>query len=819
MSINKTYFKVTKRSGKKETFDFDELKQSIEKACQKLPKSKKKSEQIFKETQLIIYDGITTQELDEALINTAVQNIKDDPDFDIIATRLLLKNIYKNILGEYTNEKELKQLHRDGFINYIKQGIKNKLLDAKLAKNFDLHKLADKLKIERDALLKYIGLKTILKRYMLHDKNNQVVETPQYFRMRLAMGLSLKEKNPTEWAIKFYEKLSKLELVTGGSVAIGAGTPTPRLSNCFLMEMQDSIDDIGNTIANSMKLLKATGGIGLAVSKLRAEGSAIKSNNTQSSGPIPFLHTIDSTLRAVSRAGKKMGALCFYMENWHLDFDDFLDLKQNAGDEYRRTRTANTAVYFSDEFMQRVIDDADWYLFDPRETNDLTELYGKKFSQRYQEYIQLAENGKLEKFKKIKAREQFRNILVLLQTTSHPWLTWKDAINLRALNNNTGTIHCSNLCTEICLPQNKDNIAVCNLTYLNLTKHLTTDKKKVDWQKLSQSIQQAIRLLDNLVDVNQPPVPQAKKADQENRAVGLGLMGFAETIEYFGWAYEDEKTYKFVDKLFEFISYEAINASAELAQHRGSYKNFAGSEWSRGKVPIDSLKKLNENRITPITVKMVNNKSNLDWDKLRQKVKQGMRNATLMAIAPNANAGLAAGTSPSIDPRFSQMFSRSTLSGKYLEVNETLVKILKAKKLWDKVKDQIMINQGDLSEIKEIPENIKKIYKTSFTTSPYAYIEVAARAQKWIDQAISRNIYLATREIDEMIKIYTTAWQKGLKTTYYLHVKPRHTAEQSTAKVNKGIATGKKGFGLVNKNTDIKLTEDPTEKMVCDGCA
>jgi ribonucleoside-diphosphate reductase alpha chain len=500
------------------------------------------------------------------------------------------------------------------------------------------------------------------------------------------------------------------------------------------------------------------------------------------------------------------------MENWHIDFPEFIDWKHNAGDDYLRMRTANTAVFMSDEFMKRVHSGDDWYMFDPAETRDLNELYGQAFSERYAHYVEMAKRGALNMYKKVPAAEQYRQILVSLQSTSHPWLVWKDTINLRALNNNTGTIHMSNLCTEICLPQDKDNVAVCNLASLNLAAHVRN--KEIHWGRLEESVRLAIRQLDNLIDINVLPIPEAAKSDKENRAIGLGVMGFADTIEQLGMSYDSEHAWNFADRIFEFISYMAIDESASLAQERGSYKNFAGSEWSKGHVPVDTMKKLSESRGVPLTTDDQSRHRGLNWNLLREKVKKGMRNATLMAVAPNANIGLVVGTTPGIDARFAQVFSRNKISGKYLDLNHNLVKDLKNMGIWEKVREAIIENQGDISSIPEIPQHIKDVYKTSFTTSPYAYIEVAARAQKWVDQALSRNMYLETRDIDETMQIYSTAWRKGLKSTYYLHMKPRHSAEQSTVKVNKAEKMGKIGFASVARSIKEDVVVDVVETQI-----
>jgi ribonucleoside-diphosphate reductase alpha chain len=790
--------RIRKADGTLEAHNADRVNRSIERACVGLTDPIAMVTQIATETQLTLYDGITTEELDQATINTAVQNIKEDTDYDKVATRLLLKTVYRRVIGDYDKESldDLRQKHRDGFIAYILRGIRENRLHQNMASKFDLEKLADALEVERDDLFQYAGLDGIINRYFMKDHEQKTLETPQYFFMRVAMGLSFNEKDPTATAKKFYTKMSRHEYISGGSTNLGAGTVRSSLSNCFLLEMHDDMKHIAKTVSDVLLLSKDSGGIGLSITKLRAAGSPLKSNfGGASSGPTPFAKIIDTAIRAVMRGGKKKGALCFYMENWHLDFPEFMDWKHNSGDDYMRMRTANTAVYLSDEFMKRVVAGEDWYMFDPADTADLNELYGKEFSHRYAEYIAMAEKGELKAFKKVPAAEQYRQILVSLQSTSHPWLVWKDTINNRALNNNTGTIHMSNLCTEICLPQDKDNIAVCNLASLNLAAHV--NNKEVNWGRLEESVRLAVRQLDNLIDINQLSIPEAQKSDRENRAVGLGVMGFADTIERLGMAYDSEHAWNFADRIFEFISYMAIDESANLATERGSYPNFVGSEWSKGLVPIDTMKKVAASRGVEVTVDTTSKHRGLNWDVLRTKVRKGMRNATLMAVAPNANIGLVVGTTPGIDARFAQVFSRNKISGKYLDLNHNLVKDLKNMGIWENVREAIIENQGDISNIAEIPQSLKEIYKTSFTTSPYAYIEVAARAQKWVDQALSRNMYLETRDIDETMSIYTTAWKKGLKSTYYLHMKPRHTAEQSTTKVNKAEKMGKKGFSAV----------------------
>src|SRR3989344_4172729 len=774
--------RITHRDGTKEPFNADKINRSIERASVGLFDPISKVIQVATETRLTLYDGITTKEMDHATINAAIQNVKDDPEYDKIATRLLLKTVYKEIVGDYDDDpKTLEKKHREYFSTYIEKGIAEGRFDKRMKEKFNLKEISNTLDIGNDELFMYAGLSGLLNRYAIKNLKQDPIETPQYFFMRVAMGLSYNEEDPTECAKKFYNKMSKLDFIAGGSCNLGAGTTRPSLSNCFLLQVEDDMEHIAKSVSDVMLLSKMSGGLGVSMTKLRACGSPLVSaGGGVSTGPTPFAKIMDTAIRAIQRGGKKKGALCFYMENWHFDFQEFLDWKHNAGDDYTRMRTASTAAYISDEFMKRVKTNEEWYMFDPKETPDLVELYGQAFSTRYAEYIEMAKNGKLRVFKKIPAKELYRKMLVSLQTTSHTWLVWKDPINLRALNNNTGTIHMSNLCTEICLPQDRENIAVCNLASINLAQHVYN--KEVSWQKLEETVRIAVRFLDNLVDINTLTLPEARKSDSENRAVGLGVMGVADVFERLGLAYDSIHAHNFADRVFEFISYMAIDESANLAQSRGTYKNFPGSRWSMGMVPIDSIKVLENDRGEELKLDKTSHHRGLDWDILRNKVKLGVRNATLMAVAPNANIGLVAGTVPGMDARFSQVFSRNKISGKYLDINHNLVKDLKNMGIWDEVKGQIIENHGDISGIAIIPEHIREVYKTSFTNSPYAYLEA--------------------RDIDETMDIYKTAWEKGLKSTYYLHMKPRHNAEQSTTRVNKAEIIGKRGFAVLSALKD-----------------
>lgn len=857
--MNTTPIHVIKRDGSRVPYDGAEIAASIASAARGLPDATVRGTQLRSELEIILFDGITSTELDRAVIHVALQNVAEDPDHDTIASRLLVKTMYKDVFGDTRDllgeddPEVIRGKHREFFAGYIERGVRLGLLDARLADRFDLDRLALALAPERDDLLRYIGVQTLRTRYALEEPGpeRRVLETPQFFWMRVAMGLALNEEDPTTAALSFYEAMSTLKYLAAGSTLVNAGTAHAQLSNCFVMQMDDDIEHIAKTVRDVMWLTKGTGGIGLSVSKLRCEGSPIRSNNTASTGPVPFMHTIDSTLRAVSRGGKKFGALCFYMENWHLDIDQFLDLRQNSGDPYRRTRTANTALWISDEFMKRVDADEPWYLFDPLEVPDLVELTGAAFSRRYAEYVARAEAGEL-RHRRVRARELWQAICIALQTTSHPWLTWKDTINTRALNDNTGTIHSSNLCTEITLPQDRDNVAVCNLASVNLSRHVTGRARAggvtIDWDGLAATTRLAVRQLDNLIDITNSRVPEAEHSNVQNRALGLGVMGFTDVVERCGWSYDSDEALDLIDELVEFISWHAIDASCDLAVERGAYPEFAGSGWSRGRVPIDTLDDLAADRGHSIDVDRT---TRLDWDALRTRVAQGIRNSTLMAIAPTASIGLVAGTTPGLDPQFSQLFSRATSSGKFLEVNRNLVADLRDLDLWESVRGGLLRAQGDLSQVAGVPEEIRRVYRTSFQLPGRAFMRVAARAQKWIDQAISRNVYLADRDLGAMQELYLDAWRMGVKTTYYLHMQPRHTAEQSTVAVNKAAARSGAGFGaaraggtrptgfgaapsvvpagfgaatrrpnLLTVDTEIAdaCPTDPAERLQCDSC-
>ncbi|MGK2310494.1 ribonucleoside-diphosphate reductase subunit alpha [Cutibacterium sp. V947] len=815
--------RVRKRDGSLAPYDGNEVAASIIDSARGLDDAVARATLLQAEVEITLFDGITTDALDEAVIQVALGNAKDDPAFDTIASRIAVKKLYKEVFGNTHDDlgdvdpTRVRNLHRACFPRTIGRLVAAGRLDERLGRIFDLDVLASALDPSRDDLIGFTGVRTVVNRYLLRTPDQRALEVPQYFWMRVAMGLSLTEDDPTSSALALYDSMSNLRHLAADSTLANAGTPSAQLSTCFVMRTEDDLEHIARTIRDVMRITRGTGGIGLSMSDLRCQGSPIRSDTTASTGPIPFMHTIDSTLRAVSRGGKQLGALCFYMENWHMDFPQFLDLRQNSGDPYRRTRTAGTAVWISDEFMKRVAKDEDWYLFDPAETPDLTELTGSEFSKRYAYYVTQADAGKIKRFHRTTAREQFRAILVSLQTTSHPWLTWKDSVNTRALNNNTGTIHASNLCTEICLPQDRDHTSVCNLASVNLAGHLVGPRKKrrIDWEHLAATTRLVIRQLDDLVDITASAAPQAERSNVENRAIGLGIMGLTDMLEQVRIPYDSPNAYDIVDQVIEFISWHAIDASADLAAERGAYPMFEGSGWSKGMVPVDTLALLERDRGIPVDVDRT---TRMDWDGLRAKVSRGMRNATLLAIAPTASIGLVAGTTPGLDPQLSQVLSRATSAGKFLEVNRNLVADLKDLGLWEKVREELLRRQGDPSGIQAIPASLRRLYRTSFTLDPMACLNVAARAQKWVDQAISRNIYLASRSIGDMEDLYTAAWRMGVKTTYDLHMLPRHTAGQSTTAANK--ATGhrngpRRGFATaVRRDTSTATIERPRSEAL-----
>lgn len=717
------------------------------------------------------------EEQEQALIQVALQNVQRDPAYGRVAADTFIRGLYRDILGTPDPDADT---YRRGFAAYLRRSIDAGALDPRL-ETLDWDALAARLAPERDSLLEFIGLATLTDRYLVRDpRSRQLLELPQYLFMRVAAGLALLDDEPVRRAVDFYDQISQLNYLPSTPTLFNAGTPHHQLSACYLADVEDSMDGILGAASDFGQLAKYAGGIGTSITRLRSAGSPIAGINGISSGIVPFAHLYDALIKGISQGGRRRGTMALYLEPWHLEIEAFLDLKKNSGDPYLRTHSLNTALWIPDEFLRRVEEDEDWYLFDPQVAPDLPDVSGAAFHERYAGYIRQAERGEIPEraFRVTRARGLFSKILATLQETSHPWLVFKDVGNVRSML--PGVIHSSNLCTEIFLPTSTEEIAVCNLASVNLARHLS--ENGIDWEKLRETVRVAVRGLDNVIDINFYPTEKARRSNVKNRPVGLGLMGMAEVFARMGLAYGEAASLDLVDEAVEFISYAAIEASHELAAERGSFPAFAESRWAAGQVPIDTLGALERERRQPVEI---NREQRRDWTSLRQRVAAGMRNGTVLAIAPTATISLIAGTSPSLDPYYANVFARQTLSGKFMEVNPVLVEELRDLGIWEQVSDRLVAERGELSMIPEIPEDIKRRYPTAYQVDPRRYIDVAARAQKWVDMGISRNLYIQARDLETMTATYLHAWRAGLKSTYYLFMAPRMFAEQSSVRVNK----------------------------------
>ncbi|HEY8488359.1 MAG TPA: ribonucleoside-diphosphate reductase subunit alpha, partial [Thermaerobacter sp.] len=722
--------------------------------------------------------------VEELLVQAATQHLHREPRMERVAVRARLRQLYRFVLGDPAPSLDA---YRAAFPAYIRQGVACGALDERLL-GFDLDELAAALHPERDETLPFIGLATLMDRYLVREpESRRWLETPQFLFMRVAMGLALAEEGgpgrpgPREtWARRFYHAMSTFRYLPSTPTLFNAGTPHHQLSSCYLADVHDSMDHILEAAGDFGRLAKYAGGIGASVTRLRAAGSPVRGINGESSGVIPFIHFYDALIKAVNQGGRRRGTLAVYLEPWHLEIEAFLDLKRNSGDPYLRAHSVNTALWIPDEFLRRVEAGEPWYLFDPAYVPELPEKVGRAFAAAYAERIRQAEAGALpaRAWKRVDARQLFREILATLQETAHPWLVFKDAGNLRSLL--PGVIHSSNLCTEVFLPTTAGEVAVCNLASVNLARHL--GPRGIDWDALAETVAVAMRGLDNVIDLNLYPIEKARRSNLRHRPVGLGVMGFAEAVNRLGWGYADPQAAELADRVLEFISYHAILASCRLADERGPFPAFAESGWARGRVPLDTLADLEAERGQPVTVDRT---ASLDWEAVRAGVRQGMRNGTVMAVAPTATISLIAGTTPSLDPPYANVFSRQTLSGKFLEINRVLVEELERRGLWEAVRDRIVEERGDLEPIAELPADIRRRYPTAYQVPPDVYLEVAARAQKWVDMGISRNLFLADRDLGAMEQVYLEAWRRGLKSTYYLFMAPRMYAEPSTVRVNK----------------------------------
>jgi ribonucleoside-diphosphate reductase alpha chain len=765
--------------GRRVPLDMSRIEAQVRSACEGLSEYVT-PDAILAETFKNLYDGVPLEEVYKSAILAARALIEKDPAYSYVTARLLLHTMRREVLGEEVTQSSMTERYAEYFPKFVHYGIEAELLDDKLAL-FDLKKLAAALRPERDLQFNYLGLQTLYDRYFLHHDGRRF-ELPQAFFMRVAMGLALNEIDREARAIEFYEVLSTFDFMSSTPTLFNSGTRHSQLSSCYLSTVSDNLDGIYEAIKENALLAKYAGGLGNDWTPVRALGSHIKGTNGKSQGVVPFLKVVNDTAVAVNQGGKRKGAVCCYLETWHLDIEEFLELRKNTGDDRRRTHDMNTANWIPDLFMKRVVGAADWTLFSPSDCPDLHDKTGRAFEEAYLRYEDKAARGDLRLFKKVPALSLWRKMLSMLFETGHPWITFKDACNLRSPQQHVGTIHSSNLCTEITLNTSGSEIAVCNLGSVNLLAHMKADGQggfELDQTKLKKTIRTAMRMLDNVIDINYYAVPKARNSNVRHRPVGLGIMGFQDCLHMMRTPYASDGAVQFSDRSMEAVCYFAYLASTELAEERGRYSSFPGSLWDRGVLPQDSLKLLAEERGGYVEVDMG---STMDWDALRGRIKQhGMRNSNCVAIAPTATISNIIGVDACIEPTFQNLFVKSNLSGEFTVVNEHLVRDLKRLGLWDEVMvSDLKYFDGSLAKIDRVPAEVRTLYATAFEVEPTWLIECAARRQKWIDQAQSLNIYMAGASGKKLDETYRLAWLRGLKTTYYLRTIGATHAEKST---------------------------------------
>ena len=749
-------------------------------ACEGL--SGTNAETILKEANKNLYEGASENEIKEALILSSRSLVEIEPNYTFATSRILLDNLRTEALSfldisQNATQKEMGKLYPKSLEAFIKKAIELELVNPELGK-MNLKKLGKSIKPERDLQFSYLGLQTLYDRYFIH-KNEIRFELPQIFFMRVAMGLAIEEKDREEKAIEFYDLLSSFDYMSSTPTLFNSGTIHSQLSSCYLTTVPDDLKGIYDALGDNAMLSKWAGGLGNDWTPVRGMGAHIKGTNGKSQGVVPFLKVVNDTAVAVNQGGKRKGAVCSYLETWHLDIEEFVELRKNTGDDRRRTHDMNTANWIPDLFMQRVMNGEKWTLFTPNETPDLHDLTGAAFKKRYEEYEKEAKEGRINVSKEVEAEELWRKIISMLFETGHPWITFKDACNLRSPQQHTGVIHSSNLCTEITLNTSPDEIAVCNLGSINLPNHLD-EKGDLNEKKLEKTINTAIRMLDNVIDINYYAVPQAENSNLKHRPIGLGIMGFQDALYIKELPYSSEEAISFADESMEMVSYYAIKASSNLAVERESYSSFEGSLWSKGILPLDSIEILKKDRGEEFIE--VDTSSRLDWEELRKIVKtQGMRNSNVMAIAPTATIANITGLTQSIEPTYSNLFVKSNLSGEFTIINMHLVDALKKVDMWDEVMVYDLKNlNGSLEEISRVPDQLKRIFATSFEVEPKWLIEAASRRQKWIDQSQSLNLYVSEPNGKKLDVMYKMAWLRGLKTTYYLRSRSATTSEKST---------------------------------------
>ena len=770
---------VIQADGSRAPLDLDRLHTIVSEACTAL--TDVSETEILDEALKNLYDGVTAEELSTSLVITARTMIEQEPNYSYVAARLLCDNLRAEALGflgvaTSATQHDMATLYARALPAYVAKGVELELLAPNLL-DFDLEQLGQALLPERDLQFTYLGLQTLYDRYFIHS-NDIRIELPQIFFMRVAMGLAVEEDDKNARAIEFYQLLSSFDYMSSTPTLFNAGTLRPQLSSCYLTTVPDDLHGIYGAIQDNAMLSKFAGGLGNDWTPVRALGAYIKGTNGKSQGVVPFLKVVNDTAVAVNQGGKRKGAVCAYLETWHLDIEEFVELRKNTGDDRRRTHDMNTANWIPDLFMKRVFDGADWTLFSPNDVPDLHDLYGTAFEERYQQYEDMTRTGEMKLFKTVKAENLWRKMLGMLFETGHPWMTFKDPCNLRSPQQHVGVVHSSNLCTEITLNTNKDEIAVCNLGSVNLPQHI--DENGLNLEKLQKTVSTAVRMLDNVIDINYYSVDAAKNSNMLHRPVGLGLMGFQDALYKQHIAYGSEQAVEFADRSMEAISYFAIQASSELATERGAYSSYEGSLWSQGVFPIDSLDRLIEQRGADYIE--VDRSQTLDWPALREGVKaHGMRNSNVMAIAPTATIANITGVSQSIEPTYQNLYVKSNLSGEFTVVNPYLVNDLKDSGLWDGVMvNDLKYYDGSVQAIDRIPDDLKAVYATAFEVEPRWLVDSASRRQKWIDQAQSLNLYINNANGKKLDITYRMAWYCGLKTTYYLRSLAATGTEKST---------------------------------------
>jgi len=762
--------------GQSRPLDLDEVRTLITAACVGLEKHVD-ADAILAETVKNLYDGVPVEELHKSAILAARALMEKDPAYSQVTARLLMHTIRKEVFGKEVAQADAPAEYLDYFAKYIKKGIAAELLDSKLAQ-FDLVKLANAIKPERDLQFGYLGLQTLYDRYFLHIQGTRI-EMPQAFYMRVAMGLSLNEIDREARTIEFYNLLSSFDFMSSTPTLFNSGTLRSQLSSCYLTTVADDLDGIYEAIKENALLAKYAGGLGNDWTPVRSLGAHIKGTNGKSQGVVPFLKVVNDTAVAVNQGGKRKGAVCAYLETWHMDIEEFLELRKNTGDDRRRTHDMNTANWIPDLFMKRVMEKGEWTLFSPSDAPDLHDKFGKAFEEAYTGYEAKAARGELKLFKKVQALDLWRKMLSMLFETGHPWITFKDPCNIRSPQQHVGVVHSSNLCTEITLNTNESEIAVCNLGSVNMPAHLVNGE--IDHVKLQKTIRTAMRMLDNVIDINYYAVKKARDSNLRHRPVGLGIMGFQDCLHMKRVPYASMDAVEFADRSMEAVCYYAYWASTELAEERGRYSSYRGSLWDRGILPQDSLKLLAQERGGYLEADM---SETLDWSALRSRISEfGMRNSNCVAIAPTATISNIIGVSACIEPTYQNLYVKSNLSGEFTEINEYLVRDLKARGLWDEVMiSDLKYFDGSLAKIDRIPQDLRDIYATAFEVEPSWLVEAASRRQKWIDQAQSLNIYMAGASGKRLDETYKLAWLRGLKTTYYLRTIGATHTEKSTSK-------------------------------------